>query len=66
MKLIKLSKKQEVAVSEIFRDAAQVFFASAVVSPLLLGAENSDEIVLISGIMLSMGLWISSVIMIKE
>ncbi len=63
---LKLSKKQEVILSEIFRDVAQVFFASAVVSPLLLGAQNSDEVVLVSGIVLSTGLWIFSVIMVKE
>jgi hypothetical protein len=63
---VKLSRKQEVVLSEIFRDAAQVFFASAVVSPLLLGAENSDDVVLVSGIILSSLLWILSVIIVKE
>lgn len=66
MRILDLTKKQKVAVSEIFRDVAQVFFASAVVSPLLLGAGNSDEVVLISGILLSTGLWITSVIILKE
>ena len=62
---LRLSKNQKVVVSEIFRDVAQVFFASAVVAPLLLGAENSDEVVLVSGLLLSIGLWAVSVIMIK-
>lgn len=63
---LRLSNKQKVVISEIFRDVAQVFFASAVVSPLLLGSENSDEVVLVSGILLSTGLWMISVIIIKQ
>lgn len=63
---INLSKKQVNIFSEILRDISQVFFASAVVSPLLLGAENSDEIVLLSGVILSSILWILSVIILKE
>lgn len=63
---LRLSNKQKVVISEIFRDVAQVFFASAVVSPLLLGSENSDEIVLVSGILLSTGLWMINVIIIKQ
>ena len=69
MKLIRLlrySKKQELVISEIFRDVAQVFFASAVVTPLLIGADNSSWIVLLSGIFLSGSFWISSVIIIKS
>lgn len=66
MKLVKLSNKQIIVFSEILRDISQVFFASAVVSPLLLGAENSDEIVLVSGVILSVLLWVVSVILIKE
>lgn len=63
---LRLSNKQKVVISEIFRDVAQVFFASAVVSPLLLGSENSDEVVLVSGILLSTGLWMINVIIIKQ
>lgn len=63
---LKLSKKQIAIFSEILRDISQVFFASAVVSPLLLGAKKSDEVVLISGVILSTLLWIVSVIIIKE
>jgi hypothetical protein len=66
MKLAKLSKKQIIIFSEILRDISQVFFASAVVSPLLLGAENSDQVVLVSGIILSILLWSLSVIIVKE
>lgn len=63
---IKLSKKQIIVLSEITRDISQIFFASAVVSPLLLGAENSSEVVLVSGAILSALLWIASVIIIKQ
>ena len=66
MKLIKLSTKQTIVFSEILRDISQVFFASAVVTPLLLGAEHSDQLVLVSGVVLSTLLWIVSVILIKE
>ena len=66
MKLIKLTKKQIIVFSEILRDISQVFFASSVVSPLLLGAENSDQIVLVSGTIMSILLWILSVIIVRQ
>ncbi len=62
----KITKAQWVVISEICRDLAQILFASAVVSPILLGINSIDWAVLCMGSIISILLWVASVIIVKK
>lgn len=50
--------------SDIFRDAAQIFFASVVVGPIIGGDPN--PFVLLIGLAFSFVLWYYSIILVKN
>lgn len=52
------------AIAGIFRDIAQVFFASVFVGPLVNG--DTDIIVAVIGLALSIGFWYASILLIRE
>jgi len=51
-------------IGEIFRDIAQVFFASAFVGPIMSG--DVPLLFIIGGLMLSLSFWYWSVVLIRE
>jgi len=57
-----LSEEKIKVGSEIFRDMAQIFFASMFVSVLI---NSSDLTLAISGLLFSIAFWILSLIIIK-
>lgn len=52
-----LPKSDFKILSEIARDIAQVFFATAVVSQLVAGVDKRNWSVVISGLVMSLGFW---------
>jgi len=62
---IKLNKNQFKVISEIIRDISQVFFASMVISPILIGVNNTSLLVILSGGIISLVLWYMSVVIMK-
>lgn len=64
--MIVLTKTQLKSLSEISADIGQVFFASAVVTPLVSGLEAEKLPVILSGLVGSFTFWLLSVLFVKE
>lgn len=63
---MKLTVSQIMALSEIARDIGQVFFATMVVSPFLIGIDKINWLVIIGGGILSFVFWTLSVFLAKR
>jgi len=61
--LNKLLKSDFKILSEIARDIAQIFFATAVVSQLVAGVDIIDWFVIASGLVASLASWWASVLL---
>ena len=53
-------------LSEILADVSQVLFASMVVGQFLTGIDKHNVPVIVSGLIMSMGFWVSSISLVKE
>lgn len=53
-------------LSEILADVAQVLFATMVVAPLVASVDKRNAVVVLLGMMMSLGFWISSIFLVKE
>ena len=51
-------------ISDIFRDIAQVFFASVLVGPIVSG--ETSVLILLAGLMLALGSWYTSVLLQRD
>ncbi len=65
-RFIGLTGGQFQAFSEISRDIGQVFFASMVVTPFLIGIDRINWTVVLSGGILSLVFWFLSVFLVRK
>ncbi len=61
-----LDDSQLSRLSEILADVAQVLFATMVVAPLVAGVDKRNAVVVLLGMMMSLGFWIPSIFLMKE
>lgn len=63
---MKLTVSQTIALSEIASDIGQVFFATMVVSPFVIGIDKINWLVIMGGGILSFVFWCLSVFLAKR
>ena len=62
---IELSAKQFSRLANIMDNAGQIVMGTIVLNPIIIGAKNIDYVIIFSGILTTISLWIISLILEK-